>query len=105
MYLDTLKDADLLERQRKKRDVARELPTNLFIGDIFQAAPFYSHRQFFHEKPPVKESVPKGAPKTHYPSRGRAVDFSLISGDIEKAQPNSIAFNTSRRTDPLVPNY
>lgn len=105
MYLDTLHKKDLLACQVQDKGHERDVPTGLLTQDIFKANPYYSHKEFFTNQPWRKEQVPGSHPATHYRLRNRAVDLTLVCGDVEFAQPHSIAFDTSRRTDPLVPRY
>lgn len=105
MYLGTLRPSDLLEGQRKGHLRQKEEDTSLSLltKDIPGATPRYYWKELTNRSQKVE--VLGSTSRSHYPSRNRALDFSLTVGDIEKAHPGNQSFATTRFSDPLVPQY
>lgn len=102
MFLDGVQPKDVPRgRWMAQKEEAQALRTR----DIAGAQAHYPHKAWHTEGPPEKEHIHGSRAFTHYPELNRAIDLSLTTCDIHRAQPEIAGLKTLRRVDPLVPRY
>lgn len=102
MYLNVLRPYDY---PQEKTLAFKDYAQALRVEDIPGATQQSSRREFYTNGPPVKDEIWGTCARTRYPPVNRIVDMSLTVCDIERAQPNTQRFRTSRVVNPLTPRY
>lgn len=102
MFLDGVRPKDV---PRGRLAAPKEDTQALRTHDINGAQANYPHKAFHADGPPEKEFIPGSKAATRYPELNRAIDLSLTTCDIHRAQPDAGVLKTGRRVDPLVPRY
>merc|ERR1712080_5334 len=93
MFMDVLGEKD--RKPGIPRIYGKNYQQSLRTDDIEGSNPTYPYQKLYKSGPPSKEFVPGSQAKTYYPAQQpsrRPIDGSLRTRDIEKAQPNVIAF-------------
>mmetsp|Transcript_9903 Transcript_9903/g.26131 ORF Transcript_9903/g.26131 Transcript_9903/m.26131 type:complete len:342 (+) Transcript_9903:97-1122(+) len=102
MHLNVIRPKDVPRcKPIFEKDDAQALRTH----DIKGAQSRLPHSDLFPNGPAQKDDIPGSRPRTFYPDVNRMTDYSLHTGDIERAQPAFAKFKTSRVVDPLTPRY